>query len=210
MRRTRQYLVRAERIASVKFLSAQEKLCPATLIWSQRKQKIRSLICTFQRKTSTFCFCWRRIFCLLCFKEIKNGVVVDYDLEGLSTKLGKSWEALAKRLEFGEAEIEGFDHENKELKIKSYRMLCAWKRREASSATYEVLYKALHHEYVSRKDLAVKYCIRKSTDKEESISERWTWRYDKDYSKRQTWICTTWLSFPLIVTYCLLLLLKNK
>ena len=104
------------------------------------------------------------------FKEIKDGVVVNCDLEGLSTKLGKSWEALAKRLEFGEAEIEGFDHENKELKIKSDRMLCAWKRREASSATYEVLYKALCHEYVGRKDLAVKYCIRESTDKEESTS----------------------------------------
>ena len=42
-------------------------------------------------------------------------MVVDYDLEGLSTELGKSWKALARRLEFGEAEIEGFDHDNKEL-----------------------------------------------------------------------------------------------
>ena len=98
-------------------------------------------------------------------------MVVDCDLEGLSTELGKSWEALAKRLEFGEAEIEGFDHDNKELRVKSHRMLCTWKRREFSSATYEVLYKALCHEYVGRKDLAVKYCSRESTDKEESASE---------------------------------------
>ena len=30
------------------------------------------------------------------------------------------------------------------------------------------------------------------------------------YVKRQTWICTTWPSFPHIVVSCLLLLLKNK
>ena len=64
-------------------------------------------------------------------------------MEGLSIEFGNSWEALAERLEFSEAEIEGFDRDNKELKIKSDRMLSTWKRREASSATYEVLYKAL-------------------------------------------------------------------
>ena len=50
-------------------------------------------------------------------------MVVDYDLKGLSTELGKSWKALARRLEFGEAEIEGFDHDNKELREKCYCML---------------------------------------------------------------------------------------
>ena len=30
------------------------------------------------------------------------------------------------------------------------------------------------------------------------------------YAKRQTWICTTWPNFPLIVVYSLLLLHKNK
>ena len=47
-------------------------------------------------------------------------MVVDYDLEGLSAELGKSWKALARRLEFGEAEIEGFDHDNKELRDVVY------------------------------------------------------------------------------------------
>ena len=60
---------------------------------------------------------------------------------------------------------------NNELPKKSHRMLCAWKRREASSATYTELYKALCHKYVGRTDLAEKYCIRESTDKEESTSE---------------------------------------
>ena len=47
-------------------------------------------------------------------------MVVDYDLEGLSTELGISWKPLARRLEFGEAEIEGFDHDNKELRDVVY------------------------------------------------------------------------------------------
>ena len=91
-------------------------------------------------------------------------MVVDYDLEGLSTELGKSWKALARRLQFGEAEIEGFDYDNKEVREKCYRMLHTWKRIEASSATYLVLYEALCHEFVGQKDLAVKYCISESLD----------------------------------------------
>ena len=81
--------------------------------------------------------------------------------------VNRAWEiveALARRLEFGEAEIEGFNHDNKELRDKCYRMLFTWKRIEGSSATYLVLYKALCHEYVGCKDLAVKYCISESTD----------------------------------------------
>ena len=124
-------------------------------------------------------------------------MVVDHDLEGLSTELGVSWKPLARRLEFGEAEIEGFDHDNKELREKCYRMLHTWKRKKASSAAYLVLYEALCHEHVGRKDLAVKYCISESTDEEESTSEGWTWMYDKDYFKRQTWICTIWPIFSL-------------
>ena len=109
---------------------------------------------------------------MFLFKEIRDGEVHEYHLEGLSTELGRSWEDLASGLNFGQAEIENFDHMNKELPKKSHRMLCAWKRREASSATYKVLYKALCHKYVGRKDLAEKYCIqRESTDKEESTSE---------------------------------------
>ena len=112
-----------------------------------------------------------QIFCLFLFKEIKDGAVVEYDLEGLSTELGKSWKALAKRLEFGDGTIQGFDHDNEALRDISYSMLGAWQNRDGSSATYEVLYEALCHEYVGRKKLAEKYCIRKSTDKEECTSE---------------------------------------
>ena len=62
-------------------------------------------------------------------------MVVDYDLEGLSTELGKSWKALARRLQFGEAEIEEFDQDNKELRNKCYSMLYTWKRIKGSSVT---------------------------------------------------------------------------
>ena len=54
-------------------------------------------------------------------------MVLDHDLEVLWTELGKSWKALGRRLEFGEAEIEGFDHDNKELRDKCYRILYTWK-----------------------------------------------------------------------------------
>ena len=112
-----------------------------------------------------------QIFCLFLFKEIKDGEVVGDDLEGLSTELGKSWKALAKRLEFGEGKIQGFDYDNKDLREKSYSMLCAWQNRDGSSATYKALYEALCHEHVGFMKLAEKYCVCKSTDKEECTSE---------------------------------------
>lgn len=123
------------------------------------------------RKYVVFLFLLMQIFCFFLFKEIRDGEVDKNHLEELSKELGKSWEDLASVLKFDQAEIENFDHMNKELPKKSHRMLCAWKRREASSATYTVLYKALCHKYVGRKDLAEKYCIRESTDKEESTLE---------------------------------------
>ena len=112
-----------------------------------------------------------QIFCFFLFKEIRDGEVDKNHLEELSAELGKSWDDLARGLKIDQADIEDFDHMNEELRKKSYHMLCAWKRREASSATYTVLYKALCHKHVKRKDLAEKYCIRESTDKEESTSE---------------------------------------
>ena len=112
-----------------------------------------------------------RIFCLFLFKEIKDGEVVGDDLEELSKEVGTSWKALARCFKFGEAEIDGFDHVFKELRDKCYGMLCTWKRREGSKATYNVVYKALCHKYVECNGLAEKYCILESADKEESTSE---------------------------------------
>ena len=39
---------------------------------------------------------------------------------------------------------------------KAYKLLLAWKERDASAATYSVLHKALSD--VERKDLAQKFC----------------------------------------------------
>ena len=42
-------------------------------------------------------------------------------------------------------------------------MLCRWKEESGlSGANYQVLYKALCHKYVDRKDLAGLFCIRES------------------------------------------------
>ena len=74
-------------------------------------------------------------------------------------QLGRSWDALAGRLRFSPAEIEGFDDANKELAKKSLRMLRRWKEKKGpSGATYKALYDALCHRFVDRKDLAVKFC----------------------------------------------------
>ena len=73
-------------------------------------------------------------------------------------QLGKSWNALARRLQFSSGEIEGFDVA-KELKDKSLRMLFRWKEKSGpKGATYEVLYEALCHKFVDRKDLAGQFC----------------------------------------------------
>ena len=86
-------------------------------------------------------------------------MVTDDDLEGLSLQLGRSWDALARRLEFSPAEIDGFDYAKKELKDKSLRMLFRWKEKSGpKGATYEVLYEALCHKFVDRKDLAGQFC----------------------------------------------------
>ena len=80
-------------------------------------------------------------------------------MEGLSLQLGESWDALARRLNFSRAEIQGFDHARKELKDKSLRMLFRWKEKSGpKGATYEVLYEALCHKFVDRKDLAGQFC----------------------------------------------------
>ena len=74
-------------------------------------------------------------------------------------KLGRSWDALAERLRFSQAEIERFDEANKQLEKKSLRMLRRWKEKNGpSGATYKVLNEALCHSFVERKDLAVQFC----------------------------------------------------
>ena len=88
---------------------------------------------------------------------IKNGIVEDEELEELSEQLGNSWEKLARRLKFTKAEIIGFHKDNEEYAKKALGMLEKWKEKCGSAATYQILYDALCHRLVSRKDLAEKF-----------------------------------------------------
>ena len=80
----------------------------------------------------------------------------DYHLEGLSLKLGNSWEALARRLG---CDTEGSNTSKETYTEKQLAMLRKWKQRLGSGATYEALWKALCHEFVGRKDLAEMFCL---------------------------------------------------
>ena len=73
-------------------------------------------------------------------------------------RIGDHWKKLGRRLEFDEAMLASFHRKDEELSEKVYAMLIAWKERQGSAATYQVLYEALCHSYVGRKDLAENIC----------------------------------------------------
>ena len=77
----------------------------------------------------------------------------------MSKELGSKWKALARRLKFKGGDITSFEAESGIHAEKVLKMLCEWKYREGSEATYSVLYSALSHELVGRKDLAEKFCL---------------------------------------------------
>ena len=77
----------------------------------------------------------------------------------MSKKLGSEWEALARRLKFEGGDITSFEAESRRHAEKVFKMLREWKYREGSEATYSVLYGALSHELVRRKDLAETFCL---------------------------------------------------
>ena len=54
----------------------------------------------------------------------------------------------------------GFKKNHEEYSEKALGMLQKWKERDGSDATYRVLYDALCHAMVRRKDLAEKFCLR--------------------------------------------------
>ena len=90
------------------------------------------------------------------FTEIKDGSPTVDELEGLSGKISDKWKNLGRRLQFDEAQITEHDKNNDKLSEKAYKLLIAWKRRDASDGTYRVLHKALSD--VERKDLAKEFC----------------------------------------------------
>ena len=73
-------------------------------------------------------------------------------------KLGNSWIAVARRLKYSRAQITAFRNQNYEDSEKAFSMLERWKEKNGLDATYRVLYDALCHEFVDRKDLARQFC----------------------------------------------------
>ena len=71
--------------------------------------------------------------------DFRPGPVDDYHLQGLSLKLGNSWQALAWRLGFKKADIDGFNNSKETYTEKQLAMLQEWKQKHGSDATYEVL-----------------------------------------------------------------------
>ena len=91
--------------------------------------------------------------------SVKEGCPSKDELEKLSLRIGKSWESLARRLGFSdEGDITRFHKNNEEYEKKALKMLFEWKQNNASDATYKVLYSALCHEFVKRRDLAEEFC----------------------------------------------------
>lgn len=72
-------------------------------------------------------------------------------------RLGHTWLELGRSLQVHEAELEGFDRDNRRLREKAFEMLMRWKQSEGTAATYSVLCKALCDTYVNRQDLAKKF-----------------------------------------------------
>ena len=86
-------------------------------------------------------------------------MVEDDDLEGLSQELGDAWEALARRLGFKVAEIQGLKHNNRSYPKIQLCMLQEWKQRLGRNATYQALCDALCHVYVNCEGLSEMFRI---------------------------------------------------
>ncbi|PFX19700.1 Nephrocystin-3 [Stylophora pistillata] len=76
------------------------------------------------------------------------------DLEWLSQRIAQGWKPLGRRLDIKEEKLTAFHKENEEYTEKAYKMLLHWKQKTGSAATFEIMYNALCHECVNRKDLA--------------------------------------------------------
>ena len=77
----------------------------------------------------------------------------------MSGKISDKWKNLGRRLQFDEAQITEHDKNNDKISEKAYKLLIAWKRRDASDATYRVLHEALSD--VERRDLAQEFCCQR-------------------------------------------------
>ena len=90
---------------------------------------------------------------------MKEGTPSDDELEKLSKSISRSWMDLGRRLKISQATLDEIDERRPGLAEKAYRMLLCWKQENGSIATYRVLWEALCHEFVNRKDLAESICF---------------------------------------------------
>ena len=97
-------------------------------------------------------------FIYYCYIIVKEGSPSNEELETLSQKIGEGWKPLGRRLNMNDSKLIAFHKENEEYTEKPYKMLLFWKQRESSAATYQVLYEALCHRLVNRRDLAEDIC----------------------------------------------------
>ena len=92
---------------------------------------------------------------------IKSGSPSDKKLEKLSSELLDEWLPLGRRLKVTNARLTAFDRGNDSYTEKRYKMLLHWKQQHGKKkATYRVLYKALCHKHVGRRDLAQDFCCK--------------------------------------------------
>ncbi|XP_078354085.1 uncharacterized protein LOC144638728 isoform X1 [Oculina patagonica] len=92
---------------------------------------------------------------------LKEDTVINEDLERLSQSVGNVWVRLGRRLDIDQATLEAIQIDPRwpYLAEKAFQMLLCWRNKNGSDATYRVLYVALCHEFVSRRDLAEKICF---------------------------------------------------
>lgn len=90
--------------------------------------------------------------------SVKHGTPSDDELVELSEYLHGNWGSLGQQLKIREEKLAGFRQENERHSEAAYQMLLHWKHRDASAATYQVLYNALCHKLVNLKVLAQEFC----------------------------------------------------
>ena len=73
--------------------------------------------------------------------------------------LADSWERLGRRLGLDRAILTVFHKENENFSEKALHMLKNWKQSMGVDGTYQVLFDALCHKLVNRKDIAEQICL---------------------------------------------------
>jgi len=79
-------------------------------------------------------------------------------LEELARNIPNDWKTLGRRWNMTEAELDSIHKEEDQCRERAYKMLLKWKQAEGEAATFTMLYNALCHHLVDRKDLAEKFC----------------------------------------------------